>query len=178
MKTNLSNTYKQWIENKCQETEDRFATDLIHFVEGSVRQIQRRRHALQYADDAIGVALVEVWKSLENYDDKKGLFTTWATGVIKNTLADAAKERMERNELKLFNNIATDGGIMNLENKILLKKLIDTLEPEDQELVRLHFEGYTEEEAGEKLGKNRAYINNRWMRVIMPALQKAAGTGG
>lgn len=175
-KVNLSKLYDQWKENPCQHTEDVFATALINYVERVSRRLYKRE--LQLSDDASGAALIYIWKYLNTYNPAKAKFTTWVSTVVENLYKRKIQEVREEFEERLGNDLVTDGGIMNLENKILLNQLIAKLEPEDQELVRLHFEGFTDAEVGEKLGKNWDWVHDKWRRVIMPALQKAAGTGG
>jgi RNA polymerase sigma factor (sigma-70 family) len=169
----INTAFKEWQEKDTNDSREEFGKELIKYCEAIVRNKYQER--LQYADDAIGDAILRIWQRIPSFDSKKASFSTWARTVIINTCKNESRNRARRNEMQLFENSATyDGGLGGIDAKVMLHQIVAKLEKSDQEIVALYLEGCTQEEIGEKIGKPTKYVENTWLRRIIPRLQELA----
>ena len=171
----INDAFAQWKENPSQETEAVFGKALIRYVEGVVRKKYDDEEKIQYAEDVIGEAIVEVWRDMPQFNEEKSTFSTWARSVIVNTCKDDSRNRARRGEVGYLEYYQYDDSKFNTEEKIDLKRAIARLSKEDQEIVRLQLEGYTQLEIGKQIGKSEKYVENSWLRRILPKLKELMG---
>ncbi|HEV7348812.1 RNA polymerase sigma factor [Telluribacter sp.] len=128
----------------------------------------------QKAEDAMQESFLKIWKNIQFYSSDKGTLFTWMLNIARNTAIDILRKdrRVDNSKGTLFNGL--DFGLnpfisyQPLASTFDLKDLVDRLRPERKVLVDLvYFQGYTHEEASEKLSMPLGTVKSR----IRTALQ-------
>jgi RNA polymerase sigma-70 factor, ECF subfamily len=108
------------------------------------------------ANDVLQEAFINIWKSIETYDAKKGgtLFT-WMLNIARNKAIDRyrQKNRIGENQREIYivsiGNEHTNNSSITTDT-IGMQKLINKIKPELQEVIQLHyFKGLTHQEITE-----------------------------
>ncbi len=124
----------------------------------------------EVAQDVLQDTFVKIWKNIGGYDRSKGTLFTWMLNVARNTAIDYKRSSYVRHQIRL------DGDFVGMKNEpsesknydfIGIDKVLNELKPE-QKLVldALYFEGYTHEEASEKLNMPLGTLKTRARTAI------------
>jgi RNA polymerase sigma-70 factor, ECF subfamily len=105
------------------------------------------------ANDVLQDAFVNIWKSIETFDEKKGatLFT-WMLNVCRNKAIDRyrQKNRIASNQKELSNvSIGNEHTLHTIQkiDTIGIGKLVSNIKPEHYQLIQLHYyKGLTHQE--------------------------------
>jgi RNA polymerase sigma factor (sigma-70 family) len=169
---NLNEAHTAWIETPSYETEREFGLQLLEFCTSVVTESHKTRK--QYVDDIVGDCVLKIWSSLPSYNKNKSSFTTWAHTVVTNMWKNASRNRFNKQEMALYELNGYGAESPNIVERLDLKIAISKLSEEDQAIVKYNLEGCTQTEIGEKIGKPTKYVENSWLRRILPKLKELA----
>jgi len=135
--------------------------------------ISRIVHSNEIAEDILQEVFVKVWKNIETYDVKKAKFITWIANIARNLSIDKIRSKEYKNQLQNqdiddYVNIIEDSspGGFNPEH-IGLRETLQKLKPEYRILIDLvYFQGYTQQDAAEKLGIPLGTVKTRIRSAI------------
>lgn len=169
----INESHAAWVSSPTQENSDRFGLDLMAYCEGLLRNFRTTN-----VDDLVSDAIVRVWEKLDSFNPKKSAFATWVKYVVFNNSKNAQRAFLNHNEVELEEEGDEGNWEKDMNMHLTLKQLISRLDVDDQEIVRLYLEGFTQEEIGEKINKPLKYVENSWLRRIMPQLKELAQKPG
>jgi RNA polymerase sigma factor (sigma-70 family) len=133
------------------------------------------------ANDVLQEAFINIWKSIETYDAKKGgtLFT-WMLNIARNKAIDKyrQKNRIGENQKEIYivgiGNEHTNNSSIKTDT-IGMHKLINQIKPELQEVIQLHyFKGLTHQEITEITNLPLGTVKTR-LRTAMTELKQVFG---
>jgi RNA polymerase sigma factor (sigma-70 family) len=125
----------------------------------------------ELASDVLQEVFINIWRKIETYDPSKGRLFTWMLNIARNASIDTLRSKSYQNSQKnqeLPDNVYKEAGnpftLPNIDN-IGLKKVLETLRPEQRVLVEMaYFKGFTHEEIAEimaiPLGTVKTRIRN------------------
>jgi RNA polymerase sigma-70 factor, ECF subfamily len=110
------------------------------------------------AEDVLQETFIKIWNNASAYDVGKGRLYTWMLNIARNSAIDKVRSKDFRDAGQVQ---SIDEFVYSIERQhqhataidhIGLKKLVEQLKPEQQQLVDLlYFGGYTQTEAAEAL---------------------------
>jgi RNA polymerase sigma factor (sigma-70 family) len=175
--TTLNKAYVNLKETNTEDAKEVFGKKLMQYCHAVVKK-HYRANELDRTDE-VSDAVVKVLEEMPSYQPERSSFATWASVVIRNMCRDAAKTRVRHSEMILLeDDLVSNGGMEDVSNRILLDQLVSKLDKSDQVIVKLHLEGFTEAEIGEKIGTSRDVIAKAWQRRIMPKLKELTQPAG
>lgn len=130
----------------------------------------------ELAQDVMQDSFVKIWKKIDTYNAQKGTLFTWILNISRNTAIDKIRtpeyKRMSK-ETSLDSGIQVANKNVNLQvDHIGLNKIVESLAPEYQEVIEvIYFEGYTHQEAAEKLDIPLGTVKTR-IRIALRELRK------
>ena len=124
------------------------------------------------AEDVMQDAFLKIWRHIASYNPEKGRLFTWMINIARNTAIDAIRSengRPAHDDIETSLERAEETAQYQPSiNTIDLRGLVEKLKPERKLLVDLvYFQGYTQEEAAEKLSIPLGTVKSR----IRTALQ-------
>jgi len=138
------------------------------------------------ATDLTQDIFIKAWKNLKKFNSEKASFKTWLFTIARNTAIDFLKKRKSIVFSKLENEenpdflenisdteLLPDEILIKLENKELLKKLLQELSELEKTVLLLHYqEEMTFEEIGEVLKKSPNTVKSWHYRAILKLRKK------
>jgi RNA polymerase sigma-70 factor, ECF subfamily len=129
---------------------DRYSTALYGIIFKIVKDEEEAENLLQDT-------FVKIWKNIEKFQPEKGTLFTWMLNIARNTALDFLRSKgfsQQAKNQELENSVHTQitfSENINIET-IGLLDLVKRLEPMYQQAIELvYLNGYTHEEAAEKL---------------------------
>jgi len=120
------------------------------------------------AADVLQDVFINIWKKISFYDENKGRLFTWMLNIARNAAIDKIRSKQYQNSLKnqplpeIVNSIMANTVVNPQVNDIGLKKLINKLKQEYQELIELsYFQGFTHEEISKLLNLPLGTVKTR-----------------
>ena len=141
---------------------------LLPILRGVIRRYTRSEADVQ---DIIQESFIRIFKNMNQFDARKGAFTSWSTRVAINTAINEGKKRARHPNTNHEVHVPVDpDAIQNMA----LEDLINTLKgmPEEQHLVlNLHLvDGFSHKEIGDMIGitsevsRQRLSRARKWVR--------------
>lgn len=121
-------------------------------------------------DDLVQNGLLEIWSNIESFKGDSS-FSTWVSGIVAHTTADAVSRTKSLREVLLITEIGKPGKHTAIEAKLTLKALVEKLSTEDKQLVQMKMDGLTEEEIGEAFNKDQKWAKNKWYNLKKQLVQ-------
>jgi RNA polymerase sigma factor (sigma-70 family) len=118
------------------------------------------RSAVDTMEDTLGDAILEVWERLPKFDPKKSAFKTWVTTILQNNFIDGYKKYAKQGEVLLVDEAQVHPH-RSIDEKLTMKQAIKSLSGQEQEFLKMHFEGYSDKAKGEHFGKNTKWSDNQ-----------------
>jgi RNA polymerase sigma-70 factor, ECF subfamily len=111
------------------------------------------------AEDVLQETFVKIWNNTASYDASKGRLYTWLLNIARNTAIDKTRSKGFRQEGQVRSiedfvyTVEKQHNSATAVDHIGLRKVVDTLKPEQRQLIDLlYFGGFTQSEAAEQLG--------------------------
>lgn len=160
---NLNELHKLYLEDPLRWEYD-FSISLLDFIKRVVYAECRQKHGEYYdkLQDAIGESCLEVWKALPSFKPGDALFTSFVTRIILNNFVDIIRKYKKRQELELFDNMESPSPYRNIEQRISVKNLIDSLDDADKSFVQMKLDGLSEAELGKAFGRDYRWAKDKW----------------
>lgn len=161
----VNDAYAAWKESPSPENWELLGEALLYYV----KRLVRNRYGKDYPDtyeEAYGQALIKVFESLHMFDSKLSPFPVWVMIIVKNTCYDITRDRRNK-KLDLYVD-DWHGEVpvkVPIDDRLYVKQLISKLTPENQVLVRLQLEGYSDAEIAENMGLTVVAVESRWKRI-------------
>jgi len=118
--------------------------------------------------DVLQDVFINIWRKIDSYDETKGRLFTWMLNIARNAAIDKIRSRPYQNSLKnqplteTVNTITANSVVNPQVNDIGLKKLVNGLKQEYQELIELsYFQGFTHEEISKLLNLPLGTVKTR-----------------
>lgn len=163
----LNSVYQAFVEDPLKVGE-LFHGELWCFCKKAVRKYFKTLAKFHYYEDCVGDSVFQAMKSLPNFKGDSS-FTTWLTALTNNRCAQAQREDIGRREKQLVLteklDVPAPTGI-SIVNKLTLQELVSKLPYDDQQFLRLKFEGYTNQEMALSLNTTPGYIEVRYNRLV------------
>ena len=132
------------------------------------------------AEEVVQEVFVKVWRRARDYRAERGKFSSWLTGITHHYAIDELRRRRVRPAASNDENDAadviddepapSDRALQSLEHRRIVDAL-NAIPMEQRRAIELaYFEGYTQQEIGEKLGEPLGTIKTR-MRLGMRKLK-------
>lgn len=125
------------------------------------------------AEDVLQESFVKIWNNASFYDASKGRLYTWLLNIARNSAIDKTRSKGFRNEGQVRSiedfvyNVDKQHNHTTATDHIGLKKVVESLKPEQQQLIDLlYFGGYTQTEAAEELGIPLGTVKTRVKAAI------------
>ena len=132
----------------------------------------------EVAADVMQDSFVKIWRNIEGYNRTKGTLFTWILNVARNTAIDRIRSQEFQNSQKNHdlddhvNFIDSQGGSQFDIDAIGVKKVIENLRPEHQQIIDLlYFKGYTQVEVSEEFGIPLGTVKTRVKSAIVQLRQ-------
>ena len=132
----------------------------------------------EIAADEMQDAFVKIWKNIEAYNRTKGTLFTWILNVARNTAIDRIRSQEFQNSQRnqdldtSINFIDSQGGSQFDVDAIGIKKVVENLRPEYQQMIELlYFQGYTQAEVSEEFGIPLGTVKTRVKAAIIQLRQ-------
>ncbi|MEA5426880.1 RNA polymerase sigma factor [Arcicella lustrica] len=132
----------------------------------------------EVAADVMQDSFVKIWRNIEGYNRTKGTLFTWILNVARNTAIDRIRSQEFQNSQKNHdlddhvNFIDSQGGSQFDIDAIGIKKVIENLRPEHQQIIDLlYFKGYTQAEVSEEFGIPLGTVKTRVKSAIVQLRQ-------
>ena len=132
----------------------------------------------EIAADVMQDAFVKIWKNIEAYNRTKGTLFTWILNVARNTAIDRIRSQEFQNSQRnqdldtSINFIDSQGGSQFDVDAIGIKKVVENLRPEYQQMIELlYFQGYTQAEVSEEFGIPLGTVKTRVKAAIIQLRQ-------
>jgi RNA polymerase sigma factor (sigma-70 family) len=120
----------------------------------------------QDAEDAIQEVLIDVYKGLKNLKDLTYL-KTWLTRILINRCNKILKKRKKSNLYTQGIDLLNFTDALNIEDKLLIKQIIESLDKEDRMLIMLRFLNDLEiKEISKILNKPEGTIKSKIHRLL------------
>jgi RNA polymerase sigma-70 factor (ECF subfamily) len=124
------------------------------------------------AEDLTADTFERAWRARHQYRPDRGAFSTWLFTIVRHVVADWQRRRARRPLVQL--SLHQPGGAPSLEAHVeageaqdRLRRLVQSLEPHEQELVALKFgAGLNNRETASLLGKSETAIGSALHRVM------------
>ena len=130
------------------------------------------------AEDVIQDAFIKIWKSLANYDSKKGTLFTWMLNVTRNTAIDrirSSEYQKSKTSFDIDSHLGTADRTSNHNptmDHIGVNDLVNKLKSEHKEIIELaYFQGYTQTEIADKLNIPLGTVKTR-VKLAMTHLKE------
>jgi RNA polymerase sigma-70 factor, ECF subfamily len=111
------------------------------------------------SEDLLQETFVKIWNNAAQYDPSKGRLYTWMLNIARNNAIDRTRSKdfrasgQVRSIEDFVYTVEKQHNHSTAVDHIGLQKVIDTLKPEQRELIDLlYFGGYTQSEVSDKLG--------------------------
>ena len=141
---------------------------LLPLLRGAVRRYTRNETHVQ---DILQEAFIRIFQNMNQFDERKGAFTSWSTRIAINTAINEGKKRARHQGVDLEVHIPVEPSVIQ---DMALEDLVNTLKamPEEQHLVlNLHLvDGYSHKEISDMIGitsemsRQRLTRARRWIR--------------
>lgn len=132
----------------------------------------------EVAADVMQDSFVKIWRNIEGYNRTKGTLFTWILNVARNTAIDRIRSQEFQNSQKNHdlddhvNFIDSQGGSQFDIDAIGVKKVIENLRPEHQQIIDLlYFKGYTQAEVADEFGIPLGTVKTRVKSAIVQLRQ-------
>jgi RNA polymerase sigma factor (sigma-70 family) len=129
-----------------------------------------RRAGDDDAADLLADVALTAWRRPASMPEQSEGARMWLFGIARNTLANA--QRSERRRWSLADRVrtemttATPTASPDTDQALEIRAALDTLEPDDAELIRLiHWDGFSVRESAELLGLNESTARSRHARA-------------
>jgi RNA polymerase sigma-70 factor (ECF subfamily) len=141
------------------------------------------------ATDVLQDAFLKIWKNITGYNVEKGTLFTWILNIARNTAIDKLRVEVKTDKVLNLENITetelSNVAIFNPSPSLMdVRDIVETLLPERKILIDMvYFQGYTQEEASQKLNLPLGTVKSRVRKALQelrdifsvhhPALQLA-----
>lgn len=154
----LNEAYKIYLSNQSPENYEIFGESLHTFVWAVLR-----KRFINITEDNIQDGLVKVLEGLSSFDASKADFAVWVQGVVCNNKIDALRKRKGIEEVELDPHESYEE---NYVEHLALKKIRETLSPEENKLIELKLEGLSNEDVAAELDTTEGYVKQMWNRIV------------
>ncbi|CAN5287305.1 sigma-70 family RNA polymerase sigma factor [soil metagenome] len=120
------------------------------------------------AEDVLQESFLKIWNNSASYDSAKGKLYTWLLNIARNTAIDKTRSKNFRKNSQVRSiedfvySVDKQHNNSTSTDFIGLRKFVDQLKPEQQQLIDLlYFGGYTQSEAAEELNIPLGTIKTR-----------------
>lgn len=139
---------------------------------------------LPYKEDILQEGLFRLWKACKLYNPEKNIqFSTFAVTLIYNGMLEFVSRKLEKHtnniSLEEIITVNKDGKPCSLQNKltikddyndielrIILRDCFEKLSKEDQKIVLLFWQGYTQREIAVRVGLTQVSVSRRLKKFI------------
>ena len=122
-------------------------------------------------EECISDVFVELWKSIDNFDDKKGSLKNYLISISRNVAINYYRRKLnkyelipiEENEIDL--DFSIDNDLYRNINKTIIQDTLDKLEEPDREIfIRRYFLYESVNEIANKINVNAKLVENKLYR--------------
>lgn len=124
------------------------------------------------AEDLTADTFERAWRARRRYRPERAAFNTWLFTIARRVVTDWQRRQVRRRWVGLSDD-QSDGGpspeaqIEETEQQAELRRLVQTLEPSEQELIALKFgAGMTNRDIAPVLGKSETAIGSAIYRIM------------
>ncbi|MEO6288064.1 MAG: sigma-70 family RNA polymerase sigma factor [Dyadobacter sp.] len=124
------------------------------------------------AADVLQDTFLKIWKNMTAYNVEKGTLFTWILNIARNTAIDRLRTEVKTSNVVNLENITdsqlTNVSIFNPSPGLMdIREIVELLMPERKLLVDMvYFQGYTHEEASEKLNLPLGTVKSRIRKAL------------
>jgi RNA polymerase sigma factor (sigma-70 family) len=176
---NLNEAYKAYAEDPSGGNKEILGEQLLQFCKAMfVKKLRdpayrNSESSFQTMEDTLGDAILLIWERMPKYNPAKAGFSTWVTIVLKDELTRGFRDYAKRAEI-LLTNEAQVHPHRSIDEKLTMKQAIKTLSAQEQEFIKMHFEGYSDKAKGEHFGKNTKWSDNQ-LQIIKNKMRSFVG---
>ena len=158
--------YENYLRFPAVETYEFFGKELLSYFQSYVRTHKGMFNNEAMAEDAVSDSCIKVIEKLKDYDKDKSSFKRWITVILENSYLDLCKSAVTKAEEPIDPRSGMDYDFEDrMAAKITVRNLINTLNPEDQKLVKLKLEGWEDSEVAERMGVSYDTVTQRWKNL-------------
>jgi RNA polymerase sigma-70 factor (ECF subfamily) len=164
MDYDVNPAFSAWHVAKDNELKERALQILIERMEKFARAICWQRIP-EYQADFDPLINGIVWRAIRKADSfkRRSKFSTWFCRIVINECNKFLRSRKESREVELEEEMPTK--LEAIDARLDLLAMLDSLEGEDHQLLRLQMEGLDFQETGERLEISRNAALVRWNRL-------------
>jgi RNA polymerase sigma-70 factor (ECF subfamily) len=124
------------------------------------------------AEDLTADTFERAWRARNSFQPDRAAFTTWLFTIARRTITDWQRRRARRPFIRLDHQqpseaLSPELQVEETERQSQLRRLVQALAPDDQELIALKFgAGMTNRQIAELLGKSETAIGSAIYRVM------------
>ena len=138
---------------------------------GTIYKIVRSE---EMADEVTQDCFMKVWNKIGDYDKRKGRLFTWMINIARNMAIDKTRSKEFHQKIKsdeIENHVSIQDKDYSDKHKpeyIGVKEMLDTLSPEQKELLELmYFKGYSQSEIAEEYNIPLGTVKTRIRTAII-----------
>jgi RNA polymerase sigma-70 factor (ECF subfamily) len=176
--TSHSYTEQELVDLLLQKNQQAFAYLYDNYSGALMGIIARMIPDHSLAEDVLQEAFVKIWNNFASYSSSKGRLFTWMVNLTRNLAIDTLRSRSFKNQQKIAadetaaNTLPEETSAINRYDASLLRKQVDTLKTEHQQIIDLaYFNGFTQEQIATQLQLPLGTVKTR-MRSAILALRK------
>lgn len=152
-----------WKATPSGETEAKFIAGLTRYAH-AIAWLILHQHRADIANEA-------VYRAMSRYASFKGdsAFGTWFYAVAKAVCLNTLEREAKYDREEALNDTLQDTSVQTIDainTRLDLAKLLNTLPPLEQELIRLRLMGYTIQETADKLKLTAKAAGHRYTRAV------------
>jgi RNA polymerase sigma-70 factor (ECF subfamily) len=124
-----------------------------------------RLGSVEEAEDAALEVFLRKWQAIDRYDPQRATFKTWLSRNAEHLCIDLWRKRQREPEPEVLPDKSRPP--LDLEDSIILRDCLKTLDPLDRQLVLMHeVEGYTWEEMEALTGLTVSQVRTRTAHAL------------
>jgi RNA polymerase sigma factor (sigma-70 family) len=125
-------------------------------------------------EDLLQEVFVKIWNNFSSYDNTKGRLFTWMLNLTKNLTIDTLRSMGYKKQAKIstdensVSNLSDSNNGIEKFDVIGLRKLLETLKPEQRQLIDMaYFNGFTQDEIAKQTGIPLGTVKTRMRSAII-----------
>lgn len=125
------------------------------------------------AEDVLQETFVKIWNNSATYDSSRGRLYTWMLNIARNNAIDKTRSKNFKSDSQVRSiedfvyTVEKQHSETTATDHIGLKKLVDSLKPEQRQLIDLlYFGGYTQAEVADEFGIPLGTVKTRVKAAI------------
>ncbi len=129
------------------------------------------------AEDVVAEAFLNAARSFDSFDPSRAKFSTWVTAIARNCMISHFRKQRPSTTLEDIPESlsAVSGGQDNVDDRLLVEKMLACLTDDERELIALKYrEGLRNVEIAETLGMNPSTVATKLVRILAK-MRTAAG---